>query len=154
MMSDYLRFNPSYMPEPILGSGAPSMESIELAAIGQRLTNRAWAGGLIDGEGCITIHSGTLRLDVQSTSRITIETLHSLFGGTCAVESRRTKSGRTVFKWSLYGKKARNCLSKLIPYMVEKKKQAQLAVSYYNFPSRSAMRESVVRRISALKRVV
>ena len=130
------------------------MESIELAEIGQRLTDLAWAGGLIDGEGCITIHSGTVKLDVQSTSRITIETLHRLFDGKCAVESRRAKSGRTVFKWSMYGKRACALLSRIIPYMVEKKKQAQLAVSYYNFPSHSAMRESVMRRIRALKRVV
>ena len=130
------------------------MERIELAAIGQRLTELAWAGGLIDGEGCITISSLTLRLDVQSTSRITIETLYQMFGGSCAVESRLTRSGRTVFKWSKYGKKARDCLSRVLPYMVEKKRQAELAVSYYNFPSHSAMRESVVRRIKLLKRVV
>ena len=130
------------------------MESIELALTGQRLIELAWSGGLIDGEGCISVHKNTIKLDVQSTSRITIETLFGLFGGTCAVESRKTKSGRTVFRWSIYGQNAKQCLQGLLPYMVEKKKQAQLAVSFYSFPHHSAMRESIERRIKTLKRVV
>ncbi len=130
------------------------MESIELALIGQKLTDLAWSGGLVDGEGCIGIHGGTLKLDVQSTSRITIETLFKVLGGNCSVESRRTKMGRPVFRWNLYGQNARLCLIKIIPYMVEKKRQAQLAVSFYNFPSNSAMRESISRRLKTLKRVV
>lgn len=130
------------------------MESIILAQIGRRLTELAWAGGLIDGEGCIGVHRKTIKLDVQSTSRATIEALHRLFGGSCAVESRRTKLGRPVFRWSLYGQNARYCLAQLVPYLVEKKRQAQLVVSYYNFPSNSAMRESIQRRVKALKRVV
>ena len=154
MTSVNLQSTPSYMLEPFLGSDAPSMESIELASIGQRLTELAWAGGLVDGEGCVSIHRGTVKLDVQSTSRITIETLFKFLGGKCAVENRRTKMGRPVFRWTLYGQNARQCLYKLIPYMVEKKRQAQLAVSFYNFPSNSAMRESIKRRLKALKRVV
>lgn len=130
------------------------MESIELAEIGQRLINLAWAGGLIDGEGFIGVHRGSIVLVVQSTSRITIESLFQLFGGNCAVEARRTKVGRPVFRWAIYGKKARHCLTRIVPYMVEKKQQAYLAISYYNFPRRSAMRESVERRIKTLKRVV
>ena len=154
MTSVNLRSSPSWMPGRILDSDAPSMESIELVLTGQRLIELAWSGGLIDGEGCISVHKNTIKLDVQSTSRITIETLFGLFGGTCAVESRKTKSGRTVFRWSIYGQNARQCLQRLLPYMVEKKRQAQLAVSFYSFPHHSAMRESIQRRIKALKRVV
>ncbi len=154
MTSVNLQSTPSYTLDPFLGSGAPSTESIELASIGQRLTELAWAGGLIDGEGCVTISSGSVRLDVQSTSRSTIQKLFDLFGGSCIVESRRTKMGRPVFRWYLNGKKAKNILRKLSHYMVEKKRQAELAVSYSNFPPNSAMRESVERRIKQLKRVV
>ena len=154
MMSGYLQCSPFRKLEPLSGFAALSMESIKLAEIGRRLIDLAWAGGLIDGEGYIGIGSRSLRLDVQSTSRITIETLHSLFNGNCYVERRRTSTGRPVFRWAVGGRKARDVLIVLVPYLVEKKRQAELSVSYYKFPPKSAMRDSIGRRLKALKRVV
>ena len=130
------------------------MESIKLAEIGRRLTDLAWAGGLIDGEGYIGVHHNSLRLDVQSTSRITIEALYQLFKGHCSVERRRTKTGRPVFRWAVHGKNARSVLTILGPYLIEKKRQAEISVSYYKFPPHSAMRASIERRLKVLKRVV
>ena len=154
MMSGYLQCSPFKRLEPLSGSDVLSMESIKLAQIGQRLTRLAWAGGLIDGEGYVGINKNSVKLDVQSTSRVTIETLYEIFKGHCAVESRRTATGRPVFRWSVSGKNALMILATLTPYLVEKKRQAELSISYHRFPPRSAMRESIERRIRALKRVV
>lgn len=119
--------------------------------IGQRLTDLAWAGGLIDGEGCIEA-TGSLRITVQSTSRATVESLHEILGGKCYVESRKTAKGRTVFRWALYGPNALAALHTLDGYLVEKKDQAKLAASFYRYPPKSAMRASIKERLSKLKR--
>ena len=119
--------------------------------IGQRLTDLAWAGGLIDGEGCISVKSG-VRVDVQSTSRATIERLRVILGGKCYVESRRTATGRTVFRWVVYGAEAKKLLVTLSSYLIEKKAQADLARSYLRYPPKSAMRKSIESRIKKLKR--
>lgn len=119
--------------------------------IGQRLTDLSWAGGLIDGEGCITAARG-VRLEVQSTSRATIERLRELLGGKCYVESRKTAKGRTVFRWVLYGAEAQKVLQDLSPYLTEKKEQAALVIKFYSYPTKSAMRASILERLKRLKR--
>ena len=91
-------------------------------------------------------------MDVQSTSRATIERLRAILGGKCYVESRKTATGRTVFRWTAYGPTARDLLTSLAAYLVEKKGQAALAVAYFRYPPHSAMRKSIEARVSKLKR--
>lgn len=134
-------------------SDAPSTVSIRSEPTGQRLTDLSWAGGLLDGEGCFRA-SSTPTISVESTSKNTVERLHELFKGTCSAEKRRTASGRQVFRWRIYGKNAVEVCESVLPYLVEKQKQAELITSFYRYPTRSAMRRSISRRLSKLKRTV
>lgn len=136
---------------PLSASAVRWMDSSSLERLGQRLIDLAWAAGLIDGEGCIMIR-GSVAVDVQSTSRHLIQRLHDILGGRCSVESRRTRQNRAVFRWRIYGQEAVAALDHLLPFLVEKKKQAQLACCYYSYLPGSAMRESIKKRIKQLKK--
>ena len=134
-------------------SDAPSTVSIRSEPTGQKLTDLSWAGGLLDGEGCFRA-SNTPTISVESTSKHTVERLHELFGGTCSAAKRRTASGRQVFRWRIYGRKAVAVCAATASYMVEKQKQAELLMLFYRYPKRTAMRRSISRRLSQLKRTV
>ena len=151
-MSENFRFDLfEKLPQPS-DSDANSTASSSLERLGRTLTELAWAGGIVDGEGCIQINGASVAVDVQSTSRALIEKLHSILGGKCSVESRKTVYNRTVFRWRIYGKPAVEILQRVMPYLTEKKEQADLACSYYKYPSKSAMRKSIKKRIKNLKR--
>jgi len=135
------------------GSDALSMVSIRSEQTGLKLTDLSWAGGLLDGEGCFRA-STTPTISVESTSKNTVERLYELFEGTCSAEKRRTASGRQVFRWRVYGKNAVKVCESVLPYLVEKQKQAELLILFYRYPKRSAMRRSISRRLSKLKRTV
>lgn len=113
----------------------------------------SWAGGLLDGEGCFRATKCPV-ISVESTSKSTVEKLHELFDGTCSAEKRKTNSGRQVFKWRVYGKNAKAVCEDVLPFLVEKKPQAELLVLFYRYPARSAMRRSIARRLKELKRTV
>lgn len=98
--------------------------------------------------------SSTPTVSVESTSKNTVERLHDLFGGTCSAEKRRTASGRQVFRWRVYGKTAVAVCEATKDFMVEKQKQAELLTLFYRYPKKSAMRRSLIRRLSSLKRTV
>lgn len=152
-MSENFRFDLfEKLPQP-LDSDAHSTASSSLEQLGRTLTELAWAGGIIDGEGCIQISGASVSVDVQSTSRSLIEKLYSILGGKCSVESRKTVYNRPVFRWRVYGRPAVAILQKVMPYLIEKKDQADLACSYYKYPSKSAMRKSIKRRIKTFKRL-
>jgi len=132
-------------------SDVPWMDSSSLERLGRRLTDLAWAAGLVDGEGCVQVR-GSVALDVQSTSRRIVERLYEILGGRCYIEKRRTRYNRPVFRWRIYGQDAVAALDHLMPFLIEKKKQAQLACCYYAYPPNSAMRWSIKKRITQLKR--
>lgn len=44
-------------------------------------------------------------------------------------------------------------LTLIMPFLIEKRRQAQLLLLIPNFPPRSAQRESIMRELKALKRI-
>lgn len=95
---------------------------------------------------------GSVAVDVQSTSWRLIHRLRDVLGGRCSVEKRLTRRGREVFRWRIYGQDAVAALDHLLPFLVEKKRQAQLACCYYSYLPGSAMRESIKKRVKQLKK--
>ncbi len=97
-------------------------------------TDLAWAAGFVDGEGCIlpTVKKesrwkGTVRfglvLKVDQVVPEPLEKLQSLFGGTII-------AGQRAYTWSVYSREAQSALSAMMPYLVNKRAQAGLAILY------------------------
>lgn len=107
----------------------------------------AWIAGFIDGEGCITIKKYA-RYKNQSTryqayvccSQATednIEALKALqilqkhFGGSLYRQSKsKDTRARESFQWLLVSSSAMECVKQLLPYLIIKKKQAELLIQY------------------------
>lgn len=103
---------------------------------------KAWLAGIIDGEGSIFIMKQKrkdrerdtnyiLRVSVQSTDPYMAAECQKLVGGPVIFEQidKRPNNSNTL-KWELSGKRAKNVLQDIIPYMKVKHQQARLAIEF------------------------
>ena len=91
----------------------------------------SWAGGFIDGEGCITIltdrKSHAAAINVGQVSRIPLDKLQRLFGG--SVGFVHDKRGGH-YQWRVYGPSASKTAELLLPYLCLKNEQAELLIAF------------------------
>jgi hypothetical protein len=139
-------------------------------------TDLAWAAGIIDGEGCISIfkcspkskpgsqRSYTLYVRVGNSSFPMTKKLQRLFGGGIGFRpAGRWKSKLPEYKWNVSTHKAVSCLKLILPYLVAKKDQAEVGIEFSKTtksPGRrgytdeeTRVRHAMYESISALKRV-
>jgi hypothetical protein len=88
---------------------------------------RAWAAGIIDGEGCIlsyeTVSGMALRVTVRMVHKPTIICLCEMFGG----KPMRVKTThRTAWQWMRAGQNAASVIRQVLPYMVTKREEGHL----------------------------
>ena len=136
-----------------LDSDALLIDNTKQEQTGRRLIDLAWVGGLLDGEGCFSFYTSCPRISAESTWRTVIEEVHRILGGKCYVVKRKTNLNRQVFRWSIVGKEALKLCPLVIPYLRDKREQAELLSTVYDYPSGSAKRESIAKRLAALKKV-
>lgn len=104
----------------------------------------AWAAGILDGEGCICIygrpgriskkgvHALALTVNVTNTDPRMPLKMKEIFGGNLsrAVERRGNPRRRPILAWVITGRPAGNALAKMLPYLVTKREQAEIAIIY------------------------
>jgi len=100
-------------------------------------TRLAWCAGFIDGEGYIGLTRAKdkkhnrywhrIQLDVANTQRASIEYIHDTFGGTVL---RRENGFRGVWNVRYFGERACEILRALMPYLIIKRKQAELVLEF------------------------
>lgn len=101
-------------------------------------TKLAWAAGIIDGEGCIMVcehrpkRCFTLRVTVTNTDPRMLTAMKSMFGGSiCEQRWKGDKpQHRTKWVWVTCSKQAEAALVAMLPYLVTKKDQAELALTF------------------------
>jgi hypothetical protein len=98
-------------------------------------TDRAYAAGLIDGEGSITAyapsrspHSFAISVSVRMCDREPIDWLATTFGGKSILQKRPTKSGTPIFEWKLNSRNAAAFLTLIKPHLKVKGKRAAYAI--------------------------
>lgn len=101
----------------------------------------AYCAGLFDGEGCVhiaRIHTKKKNLTFQLNCKVSINHLFALelfrffFGGSIRKEKQdesHNKSG-LLHSWSIFGDGAVNFLTHIMPYLLIKKPQAELALQF------------------------
>ena len=99
-------------------------------------TSLAWAAGFIDGEGCIAApvrlrdrnrRDYGLALYVGQVDPAPLHVLAGLFGGN--VTPRKTAAGRRlIYMWRINGSKAEAALRRLLPHLIVKRRQAEIAL--------------------------
>ena len=135
----------------------------------------AWAGGFLDGEGCIHIAKTSrserrdtyrLRLTVSQNCVETLWHLQSVLGirGGLHRIVRRVEHNRQCYVLAYDGRQARDAIQSVLPHLVRKRIEAQTALAFYKegrvewHPGRSGCpeelwrtREKFYRKLRALK---
>jgi len=97
----------------------------------------AYIAGIIDGEGCITIleygakqrRNWRLTVSVVNTSEWLVQWL-MLQGFGKVYEIGKTKREKRIWQWRVDGRKAGEFLTLILPYLMIKKSQADVALRF------------------------
>lgn len=101
-------------------------------------TDLAWAAGIIDGEGCVSLYpvttrtgkSWVLRVCVSNTNPLICERLKEVFGdGNVYGRQPKNKRHKHVFHYEACSKKAERVLNAVLPYLVAKREQAKVGLA-------------------------
>lgn len=105
-------------------------------------TEKAYYAGYVDGEGCITLSKNKgsnkwhttpifyyLEVMVANTHPETLFDLKRDFGGSIYGDRRRSPN-KTVYRWRIICSKALIFLETILPYLRQKRKQAELMIEY------------------------
>mgnify|MGYP001564792206 CR=1 FL=1 len=118
-------------------------------------TDRAYAAGIIDGEGCIFVFRSSsktatrrmahsLVVNVTMTEFETLEWLKSVFGG--AVYGNgipRKKEWNAARRWELRNTKAQKFLRLIINFLKVKRRQAEVAIAMECFDVKTGRPHSI-----------
>lgn len=111
---------------------------------------RAYAAGLVDGEGCIHLarrggkqgqyavpHQNgqhTIVVYLNNTAKPMIDFLQSLWGGYVnIVPANEEKNSRAQWHWGVSANKALRFLDDIFPFLIVKRRQAQLARRFQRY---------------------
>ena len=108
----------------------------------KELADRAWLAGIVDADGCISIHHYDRGAYHQFNPFISVGCSDEIMVNRCAsitrcngtrqvnrpaVDSRGINSNRPHYEWRLEGENAAKILEDIYPYLVVKEKQARVA---------------------------
>lgn len=116
----------------------------------RRIEEMAYYAGIMDGEGCIGYYR-SLSVAVEGLYPKTIIDLHTVFGGSVSEIKRENK--RRYYRWRIYGQDAARCLQMLLPYLREKKEQAEVGLEAMCYPKDSDKRKMLTTHLRDLKKV-
>ena len=95
-----------------------------------------YTAGFFDGEGCVNISSDRLgkpyiRILVVNTDNSVLQKFQEKWGGNITHNKRHKENWKRSYTWRLSHQKAINFLKDLEPHLIVKKKQTNLAISFY-----------------------
>jgi hypothetical protein len=126
-------------------------------------TDLAYAAGYLDGEGCFTIGSNwRIQVCCTNTCREAIQWLYDTFGGNMSGPKEGRKANwRPTYFWRASNLVAKELLPALMPYLREKKPQAELLLKMHDTmtttgrrlpPEVLAERNRIKQEVKELKR--
>ena len=99
--------------------------------------DRAWLAGIIEGEGCITIHKREggrknatygIVLSVANTSRVMIDRIAELTGLGGNIQEAIRGRNQKLYRWNAMSDNAKWVLREIYPHIVSKRNQARCAL--------------------------
>lgn len=99
-----------------------------------RKTDIAYMAGFFDGEGCITLYKTrgiySLHVDICQCNEHIIKWFQFCFGGTIHTRYENHHKFKKQWRWHTSGGNAMGFLKTIIPYLVLKKAEAELAIKF------------------------
>lgn len=124
----------------------------------------AYIAGFVDGEGCVQISkNGSLSLSIINTAHQTLTFIKRVLN--CgSVAPRKQKVNKPQYVFRVYGTSAAEVLTALLPYLIEKRPQAELALEFFGrragvrIPGvrgvhKDPLRDEYIQNLKELKRV-
>lgn len=103
----------------------------------------SYLAGFFDGEGCVCVLKSKAPADrreitdifrlsatISNTDRDILETYKKYFGGVIVSKDRRKETHKICYMWSAQATKAKNFFIIILPYLRQKKEQAELAIKF------------------------
>lgn len=113
----------------------------------------AYVAGLFDGEGCVRFYKSEC-ISITSCYPHHLITISLVFGyGKVKKVSEATDKNRTAWRYELWGKKARDFLEEIRPYLREKAYQADIMLTIRLLPRNSLTRERAIAELAKAKKV-
>lgn len=123
----------------------------------------AYVAGFVDGEGCFTLSNhGAITLSIINTSKTALLFVQEVLEvGT--VTPRKQRVNKNQYLYRAYGANCIGIINKLLPYLIEKKEQAEVLLEYHSTPKTERRvghrgahniidRESFIIRLKEMKR--
>lgn len=112
--------------------------------------DNAYAAGLIDGEGCITLaynkksHSYCPRVLVGNTDKRMVEWLQGKYGGADPYHHTTVRpKNKPYWTWQPGRVDCQNFLEKIEPYLQQKRSRARLSLALFRrFPPRGGVKKT------------
>ena len=129
-----------------------------------------WAAGILDGEGCISNgrrklspikETYSVNVSVANTDLKMLHKLKEMFGGVISSHGGRKKKPHYLdaWRWVLQSKRAESFLRQVLPWLVTKREQAELAIlsrqylrTYRNDTERLEKQRSIFNELARLKK--
>jgi len=99
-------------------------------------TEIAYIAGFFDGEGCVRIkkanqggNSYYVIAHITNTNESILKSVENLFGGKTRTQERG--KNKDVYNWCITSSEAVDFLKTLLPFLKEKKEQAELALFFH-----------------------
>lgn len=95
-----------------------------------------YMAGFFDGEGCIGIGPprGTtlyvLQVSIANTDKRPLGLFHKVYGGKLLGPLARGERCKPIYHWKAESKKAEQVVADLLPFLIIKRKQAELALEF------------------------
>ena len=129
-------------------------------------TDLSYAAGLMDGEGSICIReyiyktpghnipAYSLYVEIRMTNREPVEFIKAKFGGSLKSKGV-TKTGKTIYDWKIYTKKAAIFLTMIYPFLKCKHRQAGIAIKFSNLPNVTKTNiDEIIKKRKNMKRLI
>ena len=112
----------------------------------------AYLAGYIDGEGCFRWHRSP-SVSITNTFPHTLDEVRRTFGGSMRRRNPNAFSHRTTWCWEVHGPTALDTVQMVMPFLIEKRRQAELLLMIGDYPKSSSQREMMMKELKSLKRI-
>ncbi len=103
----------------------------------------AYAAGVIDSDGCISMERSTIRVTVTNTKEELPQWFEQRLGGYTYKQTPKNLRWRTTHYWVIQGEQAIQLLTQIRQWLVIKREQANVAIQYWT--ETQALRQYVGR---------
>lgn len=119
----------------------------------------AYIAGFFDGEGCVRLKQSNQNEDsyyviahLTNSYKPVLEEVQELFGG--VIRKQERTPNKTIYNWCVSSSEAVDFLRTVVPFLKEKKPQAEYAIDFHERKSAmdGAQKRAAYVTISAMKR--